>query len=110
MHPNAQFSVLGDAPTATGKCIPTPLVAPAACSMISSGVNTNSQPLVTLNASAQMTVFAPAPSAEALIPDVPAAPAVPPVMTEAASATASLVGVALTKVGNAVTCVLICTR
>src|SRR5262245_7638280 len=53
-----------------------------------------------------MTVFAPAPSAEAFVPDVPAAPAVPPAMTEAGSESVCGTGAVEVSVGNALTWVL----
>src|SRR5260370_1141564 len=71
---------------------------------VSAGVGTCNQPFKTLKASVHTAVLAPPPSAEALTPAVPAAPAVPPVMTEGLGSDGlSLTGVLETSVGNAVT-------
>src|SRR5208283_4613274 len=68
---------------------------------VSAGVGTCSHPLRTLNASSQTIVWEPAPSDEALVPVVPIAPVVAPVMTEAlGSAGFSLAGVTDVTVGN----------
>src|SRR5262245_66672087 len=50
-------------------------------------------------------VFDPAPSADAFGPDVPAAPAVPPVIADAWSRVLVCTGVVDVRVGKAVTCV-----
>src|SRR5262245_5292788 len=95
---------------AAGKCRPMPEAPPALSQRTSFGVGTQSQPFKTLKPSGSSTVLAPAPSAEALMPDVPAAPAVPPVICETGSSSLVFCGVWEVSVGKAVTCVLICTR
>ncbi len=57
-----------------------------------------------------MMLFAPAPSAEAFTPDVPAAPAAPPTICDAGSRLQFFAGVCDVRVGNADTWVLIWTR
>src|SRR5262245_35317128 len=104
-QPKAQLvSVAG----ATGRNMPKPEVEPAGMTIFSSGVGTCSQPLRTLKASSRICVFAPAPSAEAFVPEVPAAPAVPPVIFEAGPDLLSAAGAVEVSVGNAVTCVSNC--
>lgn len=95
---------------AVGRYRPKLEVAPALRSMVSAGVGTHSHPDKTLKASDQITDFEPAPSADAAIPLTPAAPVVPPEISEAGSASLSLLGVFAVIVGMPPVCVTSCTR
>src|SRR5579871_5797484 len=78
---------------------------------VSGGVGTCSQPFRTLKTSSHCVVAAPAPSADALMPEVPIAPVVAPVMIEAfGSARLSETGAAEVRVGNTEAFSISCTR